>query len=140
MIKLRHVLFFLWSAFAPDFSTARSESLEASAKLGNQDIEVRIVNKNHPSGPVFSLNKITTILVTILPKKKAGVEKKHRLFFDATMPAHRHGMVVKPKILDLGGDVFEVQGVKLHMRGEWELSVTVELEKESKTIRIPYKL
>ena len=39
--------------------------------------------------------------------------------FDARMPEHNHGMMVKPR-LTKQGDGWIVDGVKLHMPGDWE--------------------
>ena len=41
--------------------------------------------------------------------------------FDAQMPEHGHGMFVKPKIKGSASNKYEIDGVKLHMRGRWEL-------------------
>lgn len=43
------------------------------------------------------------------------------LAFDATMPAHKHGMNVAPSAPEARGEAFFIQGVKLHMPGAWLL-------------------
>ena len=52
--------------------------------------------------------------------------------FDAQMPEHGHGMFVKPKIKGSASTKYEIDGVKLHMRGRWEL--VFNWKKGSKTI------
>ena len=52
--------------------------------------------------------------------------------FDAQMPEHGHGMFVKPKIKGSASTKYEIYGVKLHMRGRWEL--VFNWKKGSKTI------
>lgn len=39
----------------------------------------------------------------------------------ARMPAHGHGMNLRPEIESLGGGRFRVRGMRLHMPGHWEL-------------------
>lgn len=45
---------------------------------------------------------------------------------DATMPAHNHGMNVKPALKPLGNGRYEVQGLLFHMAGYWEISVQLQ--------------
>ena len=55
--------------------------------------------------------------------------------FDASMPDHNHGMVVtasKPKLLADGR--YEVQGVKLHMPGAWQLKFVGKMAGKEVTI------
>lgn len=40
---------------------------------------------------------------------------------DAVMPAHRHGMNYRPTIVALGDGRWRVDGLMLHMGGDWEL-------------------
>lgn len=39
--------------------------------------------------------------------------------FDARMEAHNHGMNVRPRITSLGPGKFRIDGVLLHMQGDW---------------------
>lgn len=41
---------------------------------------------------------------------------------DATMPAHRHGMNYRPRVLPQGPGRYRVEGLLLHMSGRWRLS------------------
>ena len=49
------------------------------------------------------------------------VGKNVQLLVDAAMPAHRHGMTTKPKIIATSPGNFRIQGMNLHMSGDWEL-------------------
>ena len=42
---------------------------------------------------------------------------------DADMPAHGHGMIVKPVVTQEEPGVWRVDGMKYHMPGAWELYV-----------------
>lgn len=44
----------------------------------------------------------------------------------AMMPAHQHGMNYQPTVEDMGGGVFVVDPIVLHMPGTWELQVEVQ--------------
>lgn len=79
--------------------------------------------------PDLQKKKLSTIFV-----KPVGDFKLTK--FDASMPAHDHGMVVtatKPKLLEDGR--YEVKGVKLHMPGSWQLEFEGELAGKSVTIK-----
>lgn len=62
-------------------------------------------------------NKMVSLKVT---QSSPNLKIKLRAF-DARMPAHGHGMVVKPKIEKLDDTSWVIKGVKLHMRGLWEM-------------------
>ncbi len=42
---------------------------------------------------------------------------------DADMPAHGHGMIVKPVVAELGPQRWQVNGMKFHMPGAWEVYI-----------------
>ena len=45
--------------------------------------------------------------------------------FDCQMPQHGHGMYVEPTVRSEGDGRYVVEGVLLHMRGDWVLSVHI---------------
>ena len=45
--------------------------------------------------------------------------------FDATMPAHKHGMNYQPEIVEIEGRFFEVNNLIFHMPGLWKIEITV---------------
>ena len=74
----------------------------------------------------LALNKMARLYVKILGigTEELPVELTE---FDARMPQHSHGMVVKPVIRSIPGRPHEfiIEGVKLHMKGEWQLHFTI---------------
>ena len=50
--------------------------------------------------------------------------------FDALMPTHKHGMIVKPmlpqKLANPSPIIYQIEGVKLHMQGPWLLRLQLE--------------
>jgi len=47
------------------------------------------------------------------------------LAIDAAMPEHQHGMTVAPRVTRTGPHSWHVDGMLLHMSGEWELYLDV---------------
>jgi len=50
------------------------------------------------------------------------------------MPDHEHGFVRQPLVTELGDGRFRIEGVLLHMRGNWQLFFDVEEGKDYATI------
>jgi hypothetical protein len=56
--------------------------------------------------------------------------------FNAVMPDHGHGMFVKPVIKALGSGKYEIQGVKLHMKGSWQIETVWKIDQKSVSNKI----
>lgn len=85
--------------------------------------------------PELRLNQMTALIVRILPKDGMQPIVVTDIGFDARMPEHNHGMIVRPKIHEIGVGQYRIDGVKLHMMGAWVLSYTfkkgrIELRKD----------
>jgi len=57
-----------------------------------------------------------------------------RLVLDAQMPAHGHGMNYRPTVAETGPGRFRVEGLMLHMAGQW--IVTFDLYQGDRRIRL----
>lgn len=86
-----------------------------------------------PFQELFSLN--VTLLKTdrTTPVKNASIDD-----VQAIMPAHNHGMNVKPHITPQGDGQFLIEGMRFHMRGDgddglWVLKLAIQ-DKDSATI------
>ena len=66
------------------------------------------------------------------PKAGAPVEGA-QVFVRCDMPAHGHGMNVEPRATELGGGRYRVEGMLLHMRGDWLLGIDVVLDGTAET-------
>jgi hypothetical protein len=85
------------------------------------------------------LNKMVPLMIEVQKSPEADPALKTKLSgFDAQMPEHGHGMVVKPKITALTEEKWRIDGVKFHMIGAWEISVF--LEHDGKDHRYTLKL
>jgi len=51
------------------------------------------------------------------------------------MPDHGHGFVQAPRVTEEGGGTYRVDGVRLHMRGSWQLFFDVHSGSRTETVR-----
>ncbi len=94
------------------------------------------------------LNRLTTLLVTVEAQDpaQAAALTFGPLLFDARMPEHNHGMIVKPVPTQLspaatpGPGSYRIDGVKLHMAGAWELTLTLDVNGKPVVVKTPVKL
>jgi hypothetical protein len=57
------------------------------------------------------------------------------------MPAHNHGLPTLPEVTEyLGKGDYRVEGMRFHMRGEWEIYVTISAAPGRDVCRIPLTL
>ena len=60
--------------------------------------------------------------------------------FDAVMPGHHHGMITRPKVNAIKPGEYLIEGVKLHMAGDWTINLNLRHGKDSAQVAIPLKL
>lgn len=53
--------------------------------------------------------------------------------FDATMPAHGHGMNYLPQVQDLGQSQYRIDDLLLHMPGNWQFTFDVRYDDAKET-------
>lgn len=54
------------------------------------------------------------------------------------MPLHNHGLPTAPQMTaELGGGDYRLEGVRFHMNGDWELTVTIDVDGRRDTLVIP---
>jgi hypothetical protein len=99
-------------------------AVAAAAELGAYPMTEAGFDFSVAVEPSLALNKMATLVVRVQAKDPMQPIAVTGLGFDARMPAHDHGMVVKPKVTETGAGEFRVDGVKLHMAGAWELTFT----------------
>jgi hypothetical protein len=51
------------------------------------------------------------------------------------MPDHGHGFVQQPRVVEEGAGAYRVDGVRLHMRGSWQLFFDVRTDSLEETLR-----
>ena len=105
-----------------------SEKVRAGviAELSDTGLSAKayIQGSHIPFNSLFSMN-------VVLNKDSSPQEL---IDFEAVMPAHNHGMVLKSKITRLGAREWRIDGLKMHMKGKWTLIFEWEGKgKKSKT-------
>lgn len=71
-----------------------------------------------PSTDPIALSENFSLTVTVDEGPTEGVE----LAWDATMPAHGHGMNTEATVTDNGDGTWTVDGMLFHMAGHWEMA------------------
>ena len=57
------------------------------------------------------------------------------------MPLHNHGLATQPQVTRyLGDGKYLVEGLRYHMHGAWELTITIETKGQKDTVVIPLQL
>ena len=75
-----------------------------------------------PTVEEITRNDHFSLDVTVTAKKGEGDIK---VVVDADMPAHQHGMNTKPETSAKGDGKYRVDGMALHMAGDWVITVDV---------------
>jgi len=92
-----------------------------------------------PDGPI-EINRMHSWILHIqtpdgIPVTGATID------VDGGMPAHDHGLPTKPRVTEeLGNGDYRLDGLRFHMRGYWEIVVTVTVDDEVSVIVIPLNL
>lgn len=91
---------------------------------------------NKPA-PSLKSRQMTSLRVSFFDAAGKPVRDIQDVEFNATMPAHKHGMNVTPKTTAEQSGTFRIDGIKLHMPGEWVLSFKVKHGVEDQLIEVP---
>lgn len=59
------------------------------------------------------------------------------LEFDADMPAHKHGMITKPEVVQNAEGSWSVHGMIFHMPGDWVMNVRAQTEDGWQVVDFP---
>jgi len=103
-----------------------------------QSQELRVTYST-PSGPP-EINQIHSWILHVESIDGAPVEKA-TISVTGGMPAHDHGLPTRPRVTEeLGGGDYRLDGVRFHMRGYWEIEITVVTDQGSSVIVIPLQL
>ncbi|MEL6182834.1 MAG: FixH family protein [Myxococcota bacterium] len=84
------------------------------------------------------MNTIFTVEAKVMDRKGNAPLTGAKVKVDATMPAHRHGMMTRPTHTEVGDGVYRSEGMKLHMPGEWVYRVDIETKDGEDHVMIPY--
>ena len=122
--------------------TGFANNLTTEAKIGDSKIAITLQPLDLKNRPLDSipLNKLikVKVLLNALTNKSSKLPKLE--IFNANMPKHRHGMITKPVVKMSSESEYIVEGVKLHMPGEWQLNMQFGEGKNATQVAIPLKL
>ena len=64
-----------------------------------------------------------------------------RIVADGGMPEHDHGLPTRPRITaELGDGAYRLDGLRFHMRGDWEVTLTIDANGVSDTVTVKLTL
>lgn len=121
---------------------ASAQDLGKAALLSDQNLNLSLEPRD-PScrkpSPI-EINKLFCLSVTVKGANEAWLKGLRVSKFDAVMPGHHHGMVTRPKVTSQKPGSYLIEGVKLHMSGDWSLELKLEHGQVSTQVAIPLKL
>lgn len=98
-----------------------------------------IVTYTTPNGPP-EINRMHSWILHIETDDGDAVEGA-QIEVDGGMPAHDHGLPTRPRVTEeLGDGYYRLDGVRFHMKGEWEMVVTIRSDESEETVVISLTL
>jgi hypothetical protein len=88
----------------------------------------------------IEINKIHTWVLHVTTADGTPVENA-KIEFNGGMPTHNHGLPTQPSVTEhLGHGDYRVEGIRFHMAGDWEITITIDGAAGHDTCTIPLKL
>ena len=127
---------------AVGIGNAFAQEMNTSAVLDGQTVAIHLEPRDIGcEKPLkIAINKSFCFSATLSSTNAAWNKDLTLAKFDAQMPAHRHGMVTRPKIKASKTGEYLIEGVKLHMVGDWKITLDLLHGKSSAQVAIPLKL
>lgn len=94
----------------------------AETTLDNGDGSLTVAFTSSPAMIMTSESFDLTVTITA---NTGDLPEDLAMDIDAEMPAHGHGMNVAPTVTEGDPGVFAVEGMNLHMAGEWKMHIDV---------------
>lgn len=123
-------------------SPSSAQVLNKEVDLGGQKVGVFLEamdGKCVKAKPIM-VNKMLCFHLQVKGANDAWLKGLKVLKFDALMPGHHHGMITRPKITAKNSGEYLIEGVKLHMAGDWVLELKLEQGQGAAQVAIPLKL
>jgi hypothetical protein len=133
------VFFFMGGSLLAQSSV---QEMNTDVSIGDLSVTVRLEARDIACSKKkqIEINKMFCMAAMITSAKGAAIKDLKLTSFDATMPEHRHGMVTRAKIKALNSGEYLIEGLKLHMPGEWKISFELVHGNKSAQVAIPLKL
>ncbi len=98
-----------------------------------------VVTWMSPDGDI-EINKMHSWILHIETEDGTAIEGA-TLEVSGGMPEHDHGLPTRPRVTeDLGDGKYRVDGLRFHMRGYWEIEITIRSDDETSIVIIPLQL
>ena len=98
-----------------------------------------VVTYTIPGGGI-EINRMHSWILHVEDASGAKVEGA-TISVSGGMPEHDHGLPTAPRVTeDLGGGDYRLEGMRFHMRGRWEVVVTVTTADGTSIVSIPLQL
>ncbi len=123
-------------------SLLAGQEMNMSTAISGQSLDVRLVSsdrKCEQSRPI-EVGRLFCIKLSVTGANGLRLNEFSLLKFDALMPEHRHGMVTRPRIKTLAPGQYLIEGVKLHMTGDWKFIMDLKYQKTTSQVAISLKL
>ena len=112
--------------------TADSETISGKSKT--------YLLTGDPSIKPLAINQIHSWTVKLTTHDNNLVEKAH-LNIAGGMPLHDHGLATQPRMVaETRPGHYQIDGLKFHMRGYWEITITVEKDGINETLTVGLNL
>lgn len=124
------------------FAASSAQEMNTTATLGDLPLTIQLEPRDAgcKEKKQIKLNKMFCMLVMVSSTKPSPIKDLTLKAFDATMPGHGHGMVTRSKIRAVKAGEYLIEGLKLHMPGEWNFKLELVHGKASAQVAIPLKL
>ena len=132
----------LWAFFFAHSPAAFAQELSKPVELSGQKLSVVLepMDASCVKAKAISISKLFCIRVMVPGANEAWLKGLRVSKFDALMPGHHHGMITRPKITAKNSGEYLIEGVKLHMAGDWSVELKLEHGQATTQVAIPLKL
>ena len=132
--RLRYVLLLgLFSSSPTSFAATCDDLGSVSEVKGESGLSLYYQTSEVTPGQHFAMS----VWVCEAGKPVTNID---RMRFDATMPAHGHGMNYRPGVSQISLGHYQIDGVLLHMPGHWQWRFDITRESQKQSILIDYHL
>ena len=140
----RHVFAnYFFSAFIfLNCGTSSAQDLTTTAVLGAERLEISLQPRDAGCLKIkqISVGAVFCFAMTIKTPNEAWLKELTVQRFDMIMPEHRHGMVTRARLRATKTGEYLIDGVKVHMPGEWKITIDLLQGKLATQVAIPLKL
>jgi hypothetical protein len=121
---------------------ATGQEMHINTAISGQSLDIHLDPSDvgcHASRPI-ELGRLFCFRLSVTGMNTLQLKDFSLLKFDAVMPEHRHGMVTRPSIKTLAPGKYLIEGLKLHMAGDWKFIMDLKYQKSTSQVAISLKL